>query len=164
MSKLYAVVQVCPERHYDYKMDMIRESFSVGLPFVFSDRKRAYQEAEKKRKAHVPCFVKEFPYNPLDKRLETLEAKVKADADYIGDLEQSVKELEEENARLRSCLSDDAENARLRELVADMWNGMCGYEHDCRYCEHYELYAEQRFVGECEYHRRMRELGVKADA
>lgn len=55
----------------------------------------------------------------------------------------------------------EAENAKLRELVADMWNGMCGYGHDCRYCEHYELYAEQRFVGECEYHRRMRELGVE---
>lgn len=108
MSKLYAVVQVCPERHYDYKMDMIRESFSVGLPFVFSDRKRAYQEAEKKRKAHVPCFVKEFPFNPLDKRLETLEDKVQADAEYIGDLEQSVNELEDENARLRSVLGSYA--------------------------------------------------------
>lgn len=108
MSKLYAVVQVYPELRYDYKMDAIRESFSVGLPFVFSDRKRAYQEAEKKRKAHVPCFVKEFPYNPLDKRLETLEAKVQADADYIGDLEQSVKELEEDNARLRGVLESYA--------------------------------------------------------
>lgn len=108
MSKLYAVVQVCPERHYDYKMDMIRESFSVGLPFVFSDRKRACQEAEKKRKAHVPCFVKEFPFNPLDKRLETLEAKAQADAKYIGDLEQSVNELEDENARLRSVLASYA--------------------------------------------------------
>ncbi len=50
--------------------------------------------------------------------------------------------------------------ASLEELVADMWNGMCGYGHDCRSCEHYELYAEQRFAGECEYYRRMRELGV----
>lgn len=108
MSKLYVVVQVCPERRYDYKMDEIRESFSFGLPFVFTDRKRAYQEAEKKRKAHVPCFVKEFPYNPLDKRLEKLEAKVQADADYIGDLEQSVKELEEENAQLRGVLDSYA--------------------------------------------------------
>lgn len=48
----------------------------------------------------------------------------------------------------------------LHELVRDMWNGMCGYAHDCRSCEHYELYEGQRFVGECEYHRRMRELGV----
>lgn len=54
----------------------------------------------------------------------------------------------------------EAENERLRELVRDMWNGMCGYEHECRSCEHYELYEGQRFVGECEYHRRMRELGV----
>lgn len=53
-----------------------------------------------------------------------------------------------------------AENARLRELVADMWDGMCGYTHECRSCEHYELYEGQRFAGECEYHKRMRELGV----
>lgn len=132
MSKLYAVIQVCPERRYDYKMDAIRESFSVGLPFIFTDRKRAYHEAEKKRKAHVPCFVKEFPFNPLDKRLEVLEAKAKADAEYIKDLEQSVEQLEDENARLHSCLSDDAENARLilgegkelRELAADMLKAM----------------------------------------
>lgn len=40
-----------------------------------------------------------------------------------------ITELEDENARLRSCLSDDAENARLimgeneelRELVSDMF-------------------------------------------
>lgn len=54
----------------------------------------------------------------------------------------------------------ESENAKLRELVRDMWNGMCGYVHDCRYCEHYELYEGQRFVGKCEYHRRMTELGV----
>ena len=56
-----------------------------------------------------------------------------------------------------------AENAKLRELVADMWQGMCGYFHDCRDCEHYELYEGQRFVGECEYHRRERELGIEVD-
>ena len=55
----------------------------------------------------------------------------------------------------------EAENAKLRELVRDMWNGMCGYGHDCRFCEHYELCEGQRFVGECEYRRRMRELGVE---
>lgn len=41
---------------------------------------------------------------------------------------EKLRELEDENARLRSCMSDDAENARmimgenaeLRELVADM--------------------------------------------
>jgi len=120
MSKLYAVIQVCPERRYNYKMDEIRESFSFGLPFIFADRKRAYQEAEKKRKAHVPCFVKEFPFNPLDKRLETLEAKVQADADYISELEQLVKELEEENARLRSCTSDDSVNYEAMARCAAM--------------------------------------------
>lgn len=55
------------------------------------------------------------------------------------------------------------ENDNLRGLVRDMWNGMCGYRHDCRSCEHYELYAEQRFAGECEYHRRMRELGIEVE-
>lgn len=44
-----------------------------------------------------------------------------------------------------------------------MWNGMCGYEHDCRSCEHYELHEGQRLVGECQYHARMRELGVEVD-
>ena len=57
----------------------------------------------------------------------------------------------------------EAENVKLRELVADMWQGMCGYFHDCRDCEHYELYEGQRFVGECEYHRRERELGIEVD-
>jgi len=159
MSELYAVIQVHPERRYDYKMDTIRESFSVGLPYVFSDHKRAYQAAEEKRKAHVPCFVKEFPFNPLDKRLETLEAKVQSDADYIVDLEQSVKELEEENVRLRSCLSDDAENARqimgenakLRELAKNLYecNGSC------------ERCVE--LTGRCEYKEQLRELGIEVE-
>ena len=60
------------------------------------------------------------------------------DADYqtlysiatdVGEVESENAKLQDENARLRSCLSDDAENARmimgenakLRELVADMW-------------------------------------------
>ena len=60
---------------------------------------------------------------------------------------------------MRGGLAD--ENAKLRELVRDMWNGMCGYAHDCRSCEHYELYEGQRLVGECQYHARMRELGVE---
>ena len=48
--------------------------------------------------------------------------------------------------------------ASLEELVLDMWNGMCGYGHDCRSCEHYKMHEGQRLVGECQYHIRMREL------
>lgn len=92
MSKLYAVVQVWPERHYDYKFDEIRESFSVGLPYVFDDRKKAYESAEAKRKAKVPCFVKEFPYNPKDSEIEDLKAKLKEYDNYIQWLCQFVPE------------------------------------------------------------------------
>lgn len=71
------------------------------------------------------------------------------------------RHLQDENARLRSCLSDDAENARmimaenakLRELVRDMWNeGMCecGSRGKCASCEY-------------DYPTRMRELGVEVD-
>ena len=55
----------------------------------------------------------------------------------------------------------EAENAMLRELVRDMFDGMCGRGPDCRGCGHYELHEGQRFVGECEYHRRIRELGIE---
>ena len=92
MSKLYAVVQVWPERHYDYKMDEIRESFSVGLPYVFDDRKKAYESAEAKRKAKVPCFVKEFPYNPKDGEIDYLKAKLEEYDNYIQWLCQFVPE------------------------------------------------------------------------
>ena len=47
----------------------------------------------------------------------------------------------------------DAENAKLRELVADMWNeGMCecGSRGKCASCEY-------------DYPTRMRELGVEVD-
>lgn len=72
------------------------------------------------------------------------------------------RHLQDENARLRSCLSDDAENARmimaenakLRELVRDMWHeGMCecGSRGKCASCEY-------------DYPTRMRELGIEEDA
>ena len=75
------------------------------------------------------------------------------------------KELEAEHA-LAETLGHDCErlkdeNTSLRELVRDMWSGMCGYAHDCRNCEHYELYEGQSFVGKCEYYRRMCELGIE---
>lgn len=53
-------------------------------------------------------------------------------------------------------------NDKLRELVRDMWNGMCA-RAECRHCEHYELKDGQRFVGECEFHRRMCEFGIEVD-
>ena len=102
----------------------------------------------------------------LRNRIEELEGYVTAPP-----LEEQLLSALDENAKLHTQLVDATEGmgrmgwrcAKLRELMADMWNGMCGYVHDCRICEHYELYAGQRFVGECEYHRRMRELGVEAD-
>ena len=52
------------------------------------------------------------------------------------------------------------ENAKMRKLVADMWNGMCSYGHDCRRCAHWE---PERSGHVCEYLRRMRELGIEVD-
>lgn len=86
---------------------------------------------------------------------------------YLADMR--IDQLEAENDNLRTQLADVTEsigrmeerNAKLRELCADMFNGMCGYEHDCRYCEHFEMCEGQYFVGECEYNRRLRELGVE---
>ena len=75
---------------------------------------------------------------------------------------------EKRQARIRHHLYETNEGIEehakrivdLEELVKDMWDGMCGYAHDCRNCEHYELFEGQRFVGECAYHRRIKELGV----
>lgn len=94
MSKLYAVIKVFRETHNNYKMDEIRESFSIAMPYVFTDRDRAYREAEKSRKMRIPTFVKEFPFNPLDNRMEAMQKKMDADAEYISHLESVVKELE----------------------------------------------------------------------
>lgn len=68
-------------------------------------------------------------------------------------------DLEDENARLRSCLSDDAENARmimdenakLRELVRDMYAVMV---EDAANCD--VTYPEQ-------FDYRVLELGVEVD-
>lgn len=77
--------------------------------------------------------------------------------------------LRDENARLRSCLSDDvdnarkimAENAALRELVRDF----ASYRHfDCRHCGYKEQCKTRRtncykvFVG---LFNRTRELGIE---
>ena len=82
-------------------------------------------------------------------------------------------DLEDENARLRSCLSDDAENARmimaenekLRELLHDTyklcWNGL-----DCTECPR-SFYDRCDKSDGCSWlgilHVRMRELGIEVD-
>lgn len=72
-----------------------------------------------------------------------------------------LRELEDENARLRSCLSDDAENARmimrenakLRELVRHLRE--CTRHNVCAVCE----YADDA----CDFDYDMRELGIEVD-
>lgn len=55
----------------------------------------------------------------------------------------------------------ERENAKLRELVRDMWRGMCGYAHNCFVCSHYQPIGVA--PGECEFFTRMRELGIEVD-
>ena len=46
---------------------------------------------------------------------------------------------------------------RLEELVRDMWGGMCDHDLDiCCICPHW-----QEGYNGCEYHDRLRELGVE---
>lgn len=107
-----------------------------------------------------------------------LYAKVEMDAHYVTDeqaetIRKYIKTLQDENARLRSCLSDDAENARmimaenakLRELAALNWewaHSCCG--NNCKMQTDGCGYGIDR---ECNYEReiweRMRELGVEVD-
>lgn len=54
------------------------------------------------------------------------------------------------------------ETAKLRELVADMWRGMCNnYSRNCFVCRHYPRAASPNC--ECEFRTRMRELGIEVD-
>ena len=83
----------------------------------------------------------------------------------VVDQQDEIERLEDENARLRSCLSDDAENARqimaenakLRELCADMWTCIREGEWDCSDCPRYARCND----GVSEFIDRMRELGVE---
>ena len=79
--------------------------------------------------------------SPFTVTKDGLSYRVELDAHYISDEEMQTlrryittlndenAKLQDENARLRSCLSDDADNARqimgenakLRELVRDLW-------------------------------------------
>ena len=63
------------------------------------------------------------------------------------------------------------ENAKLRELVADMWGFIEGTDEDCGdvtfsscfdYCKHDTADDGCSKTGECWYEQRMRELGVDA--
>lgn len=71
---------------------------------------------------------------------------------------EKLRDLEDENARLRSCLSDDADNARqimgenakLRELCADL------YDH--------AAFSIDYFGDAHGILPRMRELGIEVDA
>jgi len=56
-----------------------------------------------------------------------------------------------------------AENAKLRELVADMWRDVpktesCGWDADANCCT-----GSDECAGECGYWYRMRELGIEVD-
>lgn len=89
------------------------------------------------------------------------------------ELGERITTLEDENARLCSCLSDDAENARLimgenatmRELIKKVWkwekNGCydCPLERDCK--------ADSIYDGDCgmamEIEKEMRKLGIEVE-
>ena len=79
----------------------------------------------------------------------------------VHNLADYVQKLEDENARLRSCLSDDAENAKaimgenakLRELVRDMWSAFCFVMEGGIMTRDPGNFLEQR----------MRELGIEED-
>ena len=80
---------------------------------------------------------------------------------YIDQLQAENVKLQDENARLRSCLSDDAENARmimaenvkLRELVRHLRE--CTRHNVCAVCE----YADDA----CDFDYDMRELGIEVE-
>ena len=66
-------------------------------------------------------------------------------------------ELQEESERLK------AENAKLRELVRDMWRDIpksesCGWDASANCCS-----GSDECKGECAYWYRMHELGIEAD-
>lgn len=85
-------------------------------------------------------------------------------AEEVAYIDRTIADLKAENARLRSCLSDDAEtarmimaeNAKLRELLADVFRDFVCCDMALR--EHGRTYlAYTRYID------RMRELGVEVD-
>ena len=60
------------------------------------------------------------------------------------------------------------ENAKLRELLKDMWASMADCHDICATCKHFEDEYESAdgsfgHTGECVFLRRMRELGIEVD-
>ena len=90
------------------------------------------------------------------------------DAGYENCIDSMVRQMEDMQYRI-DCLH--AENAKLRELVADMWGFIEGTDEDCGdvtfsscfdYCKHDTADDGCSKTGECWYEQRMRELGVDA--
>lgn len=91
-------------------------------------------------------------------------------AEEVAYIDRTIADLKAENARLRSCLSDDAEtarmimaeNAKLRELVRD-------YEHctmyaDCAHCKYDGKLSTHCPLSPCFPDTdELRELGVEVD-
>lgn len=87
----------------------------------------------------------------LRRALEHRNADLRA---YKGQASRLVREnaaLAEDAARLRGRVSS------LEALARDMWDGMCGYSHDCRDCD---LNVGTYMAPLCSFRRRMGDLGV----
>jgi len=93
---------------------------------------------------------------------EVLYANVKDEVEQDM-LNQYVLELEDENARLRSCLSDDAENAR--QTMGE--NAKLREENKRLMCvavKHYtELLNSDDVLGQIMARKKLQELGIKVD-
>ena len=84
-------------------------------------------------------------------------------SDKLREAHRTERKLLNENARLRSCLSDDEENARLimgenvklRELVRELFDYVCDSEPSCFGCRYHDE------DDECELKGRMEKLGVE---
>lgn len=61
------------------------------------------------------------------------------------------------SAQYEKVATIESENARLRELAWDMFDGMCDHDH-CNTCPHW-----QEGYNGCKYHARMRSLGIEVD-
>lgn len=103
-----------------------------------------------------------------DEQYREAMGAIKAANERMDLLEAENEKLQDENERLRSCLSDSAENskqimheahvqeeenAKLRELVRNLY--ACINNRDCDYCE----YVDEA----CEFERNMRELGIEVE-
>lgn len=72
--------------------------------------------------------------------------------------------------RYESAKNDElqSKNAKLRELLKDMWASMADCHDTCATCKHFEDEYEAAdgsfgHTGECVFLRRMQELGVEVD-